>query len=94
MFFDIADIGTPILMTPHRLEWHLKLGTRLALRLLQAVELPVRGHDPATGRGTHLDAHAQERGMDALLPKQGILLKFADLVSDLERDFARPLSGL
>src|SRR2546425_5501156 len=50
VFFDISDIGAPILMASHRLEWHLEFGTRLSLMCLQAVELPVRCHDAATGR--------------------------------------------
>jgi hypothetical protein len=58
---NVAYIGAPVLMTPFSFKWHLKLRTRLALRLLQAVELPVRGHDPATGRGADLDAYAQQR---------------------------------
>src|SRR6266853_759195 len=67
VFFDVSNIGTPEFMTPRGPEWHLKLGAGLTLRFLKAVELPVRGHDPATSRGTDLDAHAQERGMDTVL---------------------------
>ena len=39
------------------------------LRLLQAVELPVRGHDPAIGRGADLDAYAQQRRMDTVFSR-------------------------
>jgi len=57
MFFDVSDIGAPELMATTRAERHLKLGARLTLRFLKSVELPVRCHDTATGRGTHLDPH-------------------------------------
>ena len=93
MLFDISDITTPILMTSHRSEWHFQLGARLTLRLFKAVELPVCGHDAPTGRGTDLDAHAQERSVDAILTQQGILLKFADLISHRKCGFANPLVG-
>ena len=90
VFFDISDIGTPILMASHRIEWLLEFGTRLSLMCLQAVELPVRCHDPATGRGADLDSLAFERGMDAVLSKQRVLLKLADLIANLECGFAHP----
>jgi hypothetical protein len=69
VLFNVAYIGAPVLMTPFSFKWHLKLRTRLALRLLQAVELPVRGHDPATGRGADLDAYAQQRRMDTVFSR-------------------------
>ena len=81
-------------MTPHRLEWHLKFGARFSLWLLQTVELPVGCHDPTTGRRADLDALAFECRVDAILTQQGILLKLADLVANLERGFARPLVRL
>ncbi len=92
VLFNVSDISTPELMTPQRLEGHVQLRAPLAFRFLQSVELPIGGHDATTGRGTHLDALAQERGMDAVLSQQGVLLKFTDLVSDLKRRLARPLS--
>jgi hypothetical protein len=92
VLFNVSDISTPELMTPHRLEGHVQLRAPLALRFLQAVELPIGCHDTPTGGWTHLDALAQERGMDAVLSQQGVLLKFADLVSDLKRRLARPFS--
>ena len=81
-------------MTPHRLEWHLKFGARLAFWLLKSIESPVRGHDSPTGRGADLDALAFECRMDAILAKKGIPLEFADFISDLERRLAYSLVRL
>jgi len=94
MLFDIPDIAAPKLMAACRLERHFKLGARLTWWLFNAVELSVRRHDATTGGWTYLDSHAQECCVDAILAKQRILLELADLVSDGERCFARPLSRL
>ena len=45
-------------------------------------------------RGADLDSLAFESGMDAVLPKQGVLLKLADLIVNLERGPAHPLVRL
>ncbi len=81
-------------MTPHRLEGHHQLRACGVWRFLDAVDLPVGGHDPATGGRTHLNAHAQERRMDAKFPQQGILLELPNLVANLKRRFAHSLVGL
>src|SRR5712691_6189728 len=94
MLFDIPDVTAPILMAPHRFERHFQLGAPLALWLPKSVELPICGHDAATGCRTHLEPLPQACGMDTIFTQQRILLEFADLVSDLERHFAYPLVGL
>src|SRR5260221_755131 len=53
-------------------ERHFQLATGLALWFLQAIELPVCCHAPATGRRADLDPHSQKRGVyvDTSSPQQ------------------------
>ena len=94
MLFNIPDIAGPIFITPRRLKWHLQFRARRTWRGLDPIEMAVRRQDTSTGGGTHLNSHAQERGMDAILAQQGALLEFANLVSHRQRHLAWPLSRL
>ena len=94
MLLDIPDIDAPVFMATTGAKRHLQFGAISALRGREAIELTVRRHDAATGRWTDIDSHAQERGMDAKFPQQGILLKFADLVSDCQGRLAWPAPSL
>jgi hypothetical protein len=69
MMLDRAQIGAPLLMTPRGLKGPLAFGTSRARRLLQSIELTMSSHDAATGSRTHVDPHAQERGMDPVLAR-------------------------
>jgi len=64
MMFNVPDINRPDMMAILRL-----VGVLFWLLLFlgvfaQAVELPVLGHDPATGRRTNIPAHLLQRGVD------------------------------
>src|SRR5258708_9737555 len=94
MLFNVSDISTPELVPPACLKWHLQFraGCRFRL-LLDAIEPTIGCHAPATGRRTHLDCSTQKRGVNAILSQQGILLEFANLVSQLKCVLAQLLSG-